>query len=354
MSDDEESAESKQNRKMKELVELQAEKEFLELQKKKGELFKRKEFQYGQTEILVVTNQEEVGGGKKKKNYNPMLGWAVQAGETYGSKEEDMGGEVVQRKEVKQKMVKNEKGLWVKAAAAEPEKNQKAESASEEEEEIPKGHWRCDKCKKNIINKRSRCPECLGVREDVEQSAKQKEEKEEAQKLKKLLKSAPKGEDPRLEAAAKTKSKDTNAAEKALEALRRRRTEEMREFKEQGEKLAKIMKKKEQPVVYAHPKFAAVGSAARRATGEKAFRGVSERATKEAGEGVLDFFQGTGAFAKKDDDRSRSPKALHEGHPEWQYQNTKHFQKSKDDLAADIEDELKQMDRSECIEVDFF
>lgn len=348
----------KHNRAMKELVELQAEKEFLEHRQKVGELFKRKEFQLGTTEISVSRNEEEVGGGKqaKRKNYNPMLGWQVQAGETFGSKEEDSGSSVVQRKEVKQKMVKNEKGLWVKVDVKEPkeeEKKEKAESESEDEEP-PKGHWRCYPCKKNIIDKRSRCPECKRDREDIENKKRKKDEEEEAARMKKMLRSTPKGEDPRLEAAGRMKSKDPKAAEKALERLRLARTEQMREEKQMGERMAAQMKKmSQQPVVYAHPKFASIGSAPRKATGEKAHRGVSERATTEAGDGVLDFFKGTGAFAKKDVQPDPN-QVLHEGHPDWQKQFlTQNCQKEVDQAAA-IEEELRQIDRENCIEVDFF
>jgi len=170
------------------------------LWRKKKEVFERK-FTWGR-ETFEYADPEATKGEQDRVNWNRpgVVGWGVQG--NFGGRREDTGTLIVQRKEVDQKMVKNEKGLWVR---------QKAPTNSE-----GSNTWRCVKCAAENPNKRSTCVECFHEGGPGPSSG----------SADSLLRPAKSGEDPRLEAAKPKGRNCADAAQRALEALEARRRKE--------------------------------------------------------------------------------------------------------------------------------
>lgn len=174
------------------------------LWRKKQELFE-KEKTWGR-ETFQMGNQEQANvDGKKTRDVmaEALFGRAIGF---KGGRGADDGDKVIQRSEVDQTLVKNEKGLWVR-------KEKSASSKQEEEEPLTGDDWRCPKCRTVNIRKRHLCKECQFDRNMIAEESG-------------LIRAPKKGEDPRLEAAAKKGRGGADAAAEALAALKARRTEE--------------------------------------------------------------------------------------------------------------------------------
>lgn len=171
------------------------------LWRKKIDLFEKKKT-WGRETFEYSNPEEATVDGKTARS--TLAGWGVRG--TYGGRGADNGDLVLQRNEVDQTMVKNEKGLWVRRKVDKP-------TEKDEEKPIPDNYWRCPKCKEDNINQRSRCRVCQFEHAKSAEASGQ-------------LRTAPRGEDPRLE-AAKLKGRGTaDAAQKAMQALHARRREQ--------------------------------------------------------------------------------------------------------------------------------
>lgn len=158
------------------------------LWRRKQELFKR-ETKFGEGKATTQFSNPEVAnidGADRPVHGNATCGWANFGGKVFGDSSHDDGTGVVQRGEVKQKLVLNEKGLWVR-------RNSAGQGSDE-------------------LNAMSRAAH---------------------------LRQAPSGEDPRCEAAGKKRSQDPGSAEKALAKMKERRAQEMRDRMQEGEQRAR-------------------------------------------------------------------------------------------------------------------
>lgn len=171
------------------------------LWRKKTELFERKKL-WGR-ETFEYSNPEETrseGSNADRKRRPGDAAWDVRGHR--GGRTEDVGHFVHQRGEVDQKMIKNEKGLWVRKQVV----------ANEDEEDastnvaLCDGEWVCPKCR-HVNPKKAMhlCEECGMDRTIYEQ-----------------YKARP-GEDPRMEAAKPKRRSTTDAQSLALQALTDRR-----------------------------------------------------------------------------------------------------------------------------------
>mmetsp|Transcript_58860 Transcript_58860/g.164405 ORF Transcript_58860/g.164405 Transcript_58860/m.164405 type:complete len:403 (+) Transcript_58860:88-1296(+) len=180
------------------------------LWRKKNEIFDKKKTWGRETFEYSNPEQAKVEGNIGPKWGRPgTVGWGVQG--NFGGKGEDRGLQVLQRGEVDQTMVKNEKGLWVR---------KKEDASGGSEELVPENNWRCTTCGELASKRECACPECGAPRPEV----KARHSSTDAG----ALKPANPNEDPRLE-AAKLKGRGTaNAAKEALKALEERRKQELR------------------------------------------------------------------------------------------------------------------------------
>lgn len=168
-------------------------------------------------EAVEYSNPEEarVDGNTGPKWGRPgTVGWGVQG--RFGGRDNDVGLAVLQRGEVNQVMVKNEKGLWVQ---------KKADKEDEDGEPVvTKTHWRCAGCGAETSRTMEFCRkyECNGRRPAV------------AADVPASLRASNPNEDPRLE-AAKQKGRGTkDAAQQALKALEERRRKGQQEKEKLG------------------------------------------------------------------------------------------------------------------------
>lgn len=170
------------------------------LWRKKTELFDRQKT-WGR-ETFECANPEETRNEANSTNRRRPgeVGWGVRG--HHGSSAEDNGALVLQRGEVDQAMVKNEKGLWVQKKAVE---KLNATEAARDRSPLPEGGWRCPRCNAGNSRKTHFCEDCGIDRAMFEQ-----------------YRSRP-GEDPRLEAAKPRGRGTTDAQAKALQALEARR-----------------------------------------------------------------------------------------------------------------------------------
>mmetsp|Transcript_2147 Transcript_2147/g.4450 ORF Transcript_2147/g.4450 Transcript_2147/m.4450 type:complete len:351 (+) Transcript_2147:68-1120(+) len=178
-----------------------------------NKLWRKKEEVFGKTwtwgrETFEYSNPEQAKGeaADRPRRAGESAGWSVRG--NFGGGTADMGiAAAMQRGEVDQTMVKNEKGLWVRKKEV------------KDEISIQDGHWQCPKCGTENIEKRYTCKDCGFDRPRPDGLAK---------------------EDPRLE-AAKTKGRGTrNAAEEALKALEERRKREKDTQFQRGESARKL------------------------------------------------------------------------------------------------------------------
>jgi len=175
------------------------------LWRKKTELFDKKKT-WGR-ETFEYSNPEEAKneGSNVSRRWRPGdVGWGIRG--THGGRGEDTGTLVLQRGEVDQTMVKNDKGLWVRRRSIDGD--------AEDLSPLPEGGWRCPKCRAANRGSTNLCKACCIDRTMYEQYR------------------ARPGEDPRLEAAKPRGRGTADAAAKALQALEERRKRE-RQAKEQ-------------------------------------------------------------------------------------------------------------------------
>eukprot|EP00927_Polykrikos_kofoidii_P064917 TRINITY_DN60725_c0_g1_i1.p1 TRINITY_DN60725_c0_g1~~TRINITY_DN60725_c0_g1_i1.p1 ORF type:complete len:391 (-),score=82.05 TRINITY_DN60725_c0_g1_i1:44-1165(-) len=135
------------------------------------------------------------------------VGWGTKG--EFGGRGQDRGIQVLQRGEVDQAMVKNEKGLWVKRQSAADEENEKELQPASE------GRWRCPKCGAETSKSLEFCRRC-----DMRRPA------SSIGSDRRGLRHASQGEDPRLEAAKKKGRGTEDAQKEALKALQERRKRE--------------------------------------------------------------------------------------------------------------------------------
>lgn len=173
------------------------------LWQKKNALFEQ-EKTWGR-ETFQMGNQEQANqDGKKTRDVMAEALFGRSIG-FKGGRGADSGDKVIQRSEVDQALVKNEKGLWVR---------KKIEKKTDEDiEEVSGDSWRCPKCKDVNIRKRNLCKECGYDRSKIAEESG-------------MLRAAKKGEDPRLEAAAAKGRGTADAAAQALKALEAKRTQQ--------------------------------------------------------------------------------------------------------------------------------
>lgn len=154
-------------------------------------------------ETFQMGNQEQANcDGKKTRDvmaealFGKALGFK-------GGRGADTGDKVLQRCEVNQALVKNDKGLWVRV---------KSESSKKEVDDTPvkDDEWRCPKCGDVNIRKRHLCKECHFDRSLMAEESG-------------MLKAKKTKEDPRLEAAAAKGRGTADAAAQALKALQEKR-----------------------------------------------------------------------------------------------------------------------------------
>lgn len=164
----------------------------------KEQTWGRETFEYSNPEQARVEGNTGPKWGRKG-----VVGWGTQG--SFGGKDEDRGLKVIQRNEVNQRMVLNEKGLWVK---------------KKDEDDLPpasKGKWRCNKCRDETICDLEFCgrSSCEGRRPSsaIPSDAA-------------LMRATSAKEDPRMEAATAKKRGTADAAKEALRALNERRTRE--------------------------------------------------------------------------------------------------------------------------------
>mmetsp|Transcript_41446 Transcript_41446/g.72791 ORF Transcript_41446/g.72791 Transcript_41446/m.72791 type:complete len:386 (+) Transcript_41446:82-1239(+) len=181
------------------------------LWRKKEELFEKKKT-WGR-ETFEWSNPEQARGEGKEPKRAPGE-WHFGTKGSFGGRGEDMGGQVVQRNEVNQTMVKNEKGLWVRKKDAAPQNE-------DEDKPLEDGAWRCPKCREVVHKKRRFCSACDYDRNLMAEASGN-------------IRSAPKGEDPRLEAAKQKGRGTADAAKQALQALNARRKQEKAVADEMG------------------------------------------------------------------------------------------------------------------------
>eukprot|EP00403_Amphidinium_massartii_P018809 CAMPEP_0178420992 /NCGR_PEP_ID=MMETSP0689_2-20121128/26420_1 /TAXON_ID=160604 /ORGANISM="Amphidinium massartii, Strain CS-259" /LENGTH=344 /DNA_ID=CAMNT_0020042495 /DNA_START=51 /DNA_END=1082 /DNA_ORIENTATION=- len=256
------------------------------LWRKKEEVFGKK-WSWGR-ETFEYSNPEQTSAEAAERPRRPGdAGWAVRG--NFGGSGTDVGGYALQRGEVNQSMVKNEKGLWVR----------KKDAKEEKDVAIVDGYWSCPKCKEENIEKRRTCKACGWQRP--------------APNLDKPR------EDPRLE-AAKTKGRGTkNAAEEALKALEERRKRQKEDIEHQTEKGLRLQatrssvmeaKHREQASSSAHPPQQV--KAARRVRKFDRWQGVQrsdEDARRLVGklEGSATIGKSSGTSAAKQASNSPSP-----------------------------------------------
>lgn len=175
------------------------------LWRKKAALFDKKKTWGRETTEYSNPEQARSEGNSGPKWGRPgVVGWGIQG--SFGSKAEDKGLAVMQRGEVNQTMVKNEKGLWVRKKAVDGD-------------DLPpaaEGKWRCSECGLEQKKELEFCGrfECSGRRPACMAGAK-------------MHKASSSHEDPRME-AAKLKGRGTATAQsEALKALEERRRCEM-------------------------------------------------------------------------------------------------------------------------------
>jgi len=176
-----------------------------QLWRKKNELFEKQKT-WGR-ETVEYSNPEQA---REEGNAGPdwtargNVGWGTKG--NFGGKVGDDGKHVLQRGEVKQDLVKNEKGLWVK----------KKKGPDEEEDKVPADKWKCGKCEELESKRKSFCDKCGAPRPEAKSRTHLIATGAD-------LKAPKKGEDARME-AAKMKGRGTaDAAAQALKALQERR-----------------------------------------------------------------------------------------------------------------------------------
>lgn len=228
------------------------------LWRQKQELFKR-ETKFGEgKETTQFQNPEAARADgepqQRRSPYGPFEGHIQTA--SLGGRGSDNGYDVVQRGEVDQRMVLNEKGLWVRAKSGAGDRSEAAAN--------------------NAAAK---------------------------------LRQAPPGEDPRCEAAGKRKSQEAGSSERALAAMRERRERQMKERLRMGEAMADSMSRVLDKQGSARGSQQCVAPAQRTAGGEagriKRFQEKERRIKEDAQE--PSSRPGASREASPDTARSRSP-----------------------------------------------
>jgi len=181
------------------------------LWRKKSELFDKQKT-WGR-ETFNMGNQEQANVDGKKTRDHMAEALSGRAIGFKGGRGSDTGDKVIQRNEVEQALVKNEKGLWVKKKT-EPTKDEALAPVTGD-------NWRCPKCKEENIRKRHLCKECGYDRSKMAEESG-------------MLRAAKPGEDPRLEAAKKKGRGTADASQQALKALEERRNKERHVQDEMG------------------------------------------------------------------------------------------------------------------------
>lgn len=174
------------------------------LWRKKEELFDKKKMWGRETSSWSNPEEARADGKREPKKAPGEVHWGTKG--HFGGRSNDQGDQVVQRNEVDQTMVKNEKGLWVR-------KKDPNMHRDDEEKPLEDGAWRCPKCKEEMHKKRRFCTKCDYDRNTSAESSA-------------IMRAKPKGEDPRLEAAKQKGRGTADAAQKALQALNARRKQE--------------------------------------------------------------------------------------------------------------------------------
>jgi len=98
----------------------------------------------------VVSGDAEMPKSEQGKVSRDVFGFGAHGGETFGSTEADTGANVAQKKEVAQPMIRNAKGLWVRADIKKLTELQRTMD----------GKWTCNNCKITNISRRIACSKC--------------------------------------------------------------------------------------------------------------------------------------------------------------------------------------------------
>eukprot|EP00929_Paragymnodinium_shiwhaense_P001626 TRINITY_DN101864_c0_g1_i1.p1 TRINITY_DN101864_c0_g1~~TRINITY_DN101864_c0_g1_i1.p1 ORF type:complete len:367 (-),score=102.98 TRINITY_DN101864_c0_g1_i1:54-1154(-) len=184
------------------------------LWKKKAALFEKQKT-WGR-ETMEYSNPElaRADGNKGPQWGRPgTVGWGVRG--SFGGRTEDKGDGVLQRGEVNQTLVKNDKGLWVRKKVA---------GEDEPLEPARKNMWRCPKCKKETALGLEFCGNCDARRPANVAAASSTG----------MLRSTKAGEDPRMEAAGNKSRGTADAAKQALKALEERRKRQTEVMEDMG------------------------------------------------------------------------------------------------------------------------